>query len=160
MNTAINEKPVSSDDGVEFSFDPARLDLDMIHRFLSREAYWSLDVPRSTLERAVAHSLCIGAYRRAHQIGFARLTTDRATFAYLGDVFVVAEERGFGIARRMVRTLLDHDDVKGLRRILLFTADAHALYRGLGFSPLSRPERGMEILRTDSYRASAPTGQT
>ena len=150
----MNERSASLDDDVEFSFDPARLDLDVIHRFLSSEAYWSIGIPRITVERAVAHSLCVGAYRGVHQIGFARLTTDRATFAYLADVFVVASERGLGIARRMVRALLDHDDVQGLRRILLFTADAHALYRELGFSALARPERGMEILRPDSYRAS------
>ena len=144
---------------VEFSFNPARLDLDLIHRFLSTEAYWSIGIPRATVDRAIAHSLCIGAYRADRgdggQVGFARLTTDRATFAYLSDVFVVTDERGRGIAQRMVRALLDHDDVQGLRRIVLFTADAHALYRGLGFSSLSRPERGMEILRPDSYRVSA-----
>ena len=144
-------------EGFEFSFYPARLDLDVIHRFLSSEAHWSMGIPRTTVERAIAHSLCIGAYRGAHQVGFARLTTDRATFAYLADVFVVASQRGQGIARSMVRALLDHDEVQGLRRILLFTADAHALYRGLGFSALARPERGMEILRPDSYRESART---
>ena len=105
--------------------------------------------------RAIANSLCIGAYREAQQIGFARLTTDRATFAYLSDVFVVASERGQGIGRRTVRALLDHQDVRGLRRIVLFTSDAHALYREFGFTALSKPERGMEILRPDSYRASA-----
>ncbi len=145
----------SPDDDVEFSFDTSRLDLDLIHGFLSNEAYWSPGIPRTVVERAVAHSLCIGAYRAARQIGFARLTTDRATFAYLSDVFIIAGERGLGIARRMLSALLDHQDVQGLRRIVLFTADAHALYRDLGFSPLARPERGMEILRPDSYRASA-----
>ncbi len=151
----MSKRSVPRDDAVEFSFDPARLDLDVIHRFLSGEAYWSLGISRTTVERAIAHSLCIGAYRGGYQVGFARLVTDRATFAYLADVFVVASERGRGIARRMVRTLLEHDDAQGLRRILLFTADAHALYRDLGFSALARPERGMEILRPDSYRASA-----
>lgn len=150
---------MKSDPPVEFSFDPTRLDLDVVHRFLSTEAYWSPDVPRAIVERAIANSLCIGAYRNARQIGFARLTTDRATFAYLSDVFIVASERGHGVARRMVRALLDHPDVQGLRRMLLFTADAHALYRDLGFLPLSKPERGMEILRPDSYRASAPATQ-
>ncbi len=149
------EGSVQLDDDVQFSFDPKRLDLDIVHGFLSRDAYWSLGVPRIVVERAIAHSLCIGAYREARQIGFARLTTDRATFAYLSDVFVIAGERGLGIARRMLRALLDHQDVQGLRRIVLFTADAHALYRDLGFSMLSKPERGMEILRPDSYRASA-----
>ena len=150
----INER-LASDDDVEFSFDPARLDLDVIHRFLSDESYWSPGILRDTVERAIAHSLCIGAYRGTLQVGFARLITDRATFAYLADVFIVTSERGRGIARRMVRTLLDHDDAQGLRRTLLFTADAQALYRGLGFAALARPERGMEILRPDGYRASA-----
>ena len=142
------------DEAVEFSFDPTRLDLDVIHRFLSSEAYWSMGIPRATVDRAITHSLCVGAYRGALQIGFARLATDRATFAYLADVFVVASERGLGIARRMLRTLLDHDDVRGLRRILLFTADAHSLYRDLGFSALARPERGMEIVRPEIYGPS------
>ena len=138
----------------ELSFDRARLDLDVIHRFLSTEAYWSLGIPRAVVERAIAHSLCIGAYRDGAQVAFARLVTDHATFAYLGDVFVVAAERGAGLATRLVRTLLDHDDIQGLRRVLLFTADAHAVYRGLGFAPLARPERGMEIVVPDVYRAS------
>ncbi len=151
----MSEASATQGEPIEFSFDSARLDLDAIHRFLSDEAYWSLGVPRATVECAIAHSLCIGAYRGAHQVGFARLVTDCATFAYLADVFVIASERGRGIAQRMVRTLLDHEDVTGLRRILLFTAETHALYRGLGFSALARPERGMEILRPDSYRGSA-----
>jgi len=137
------------------SFDPERLDLDLIHRFLSTQAYWSSGIPRAVVERSVANSLCIGAYRETAQVGFARLVTDRATFAYLADVFVVAAERGHGIATRMVRALLAHHDVQGLRRVLLFTADAHALYEGLGFRTLARPERGMEILRPDVYRSTA-----
>lgn len=151
----MSERSISHDDLVEFSFDSARLDLDIIHRFLSGDAYWSLGISRTTVDRAIVHSLCIGAYRGGHQVGFARLVTDRATFAYLADVFVIAGERGRGIARRMVGTLLEHDNVQGLRRIILFTADAHALYRDLGFSALARPERGMEILRPDSYSAVA-----
>lgn len=139
---------------VVFSFDPARLDLDVVHAFLSTEAYWSIGIPRATVARAIAHSLCIGAYRDDRQIGFARLTTDRATFAYLGDVFVVSTDRGKGIAREMVRRLLVHEDVQALRRVLLFTADAHSLYASLGFTPLVRPERGMEIVRPGIYRAA------
>lgn len=142
----------------EYSFDAARLDLELVHRYLATEAYWSAGIPRAVVERAIVNSLCIGAYRGREQVGFARLVTDRATFAYLGDVFVVAKERGQGIARRMVRTLLDHDDVQGLRRTLLFTADAHALYRDLGFTDLARPERGMEIVRTEPYRAAGVAG--
>ncbi len=142
-------------DTVELSFDPARLDLDLIHRFLSTDAYWSAGIPRAVVERAVANSLCIGAYADGAQVGFARLITDRATFAYLADVFVVSARRGRGIATRMVRALLAHDDVWGLRRVLLFTADAHALYEGLGFASLARPERAMEIVRPNIYRIAA-----
>ena len=145
-------------DGVELSFDTARLDVDLIHAFLSIEAYWSPGIPRATVQRAITNSLCIGAYAGSAQVGFARLVTDRATFAYLCDVFVVAGHRGRGHARRMVDALLYHREAQGLRRILLFTADAHPLYRGLGFSSLARPERAMEVVRTDVYRAAAAAG--
>ncbi len=144
-------------DDVAFSFDAARLDRDVIHRFLSDEAYWSLGISRATVDRSIDHSLSIGAYRDVQQIGFARLVTDRATFAYLADVFVLPHERGRGIAREMVRTLMAHEDAQGLRRVLLFTADAHALYRDFGFAPLAKPERAMEIVRPDLYRTAART---
>ena len=144
---------VAATSALELSFAHERLDLSLIHRFLSGEAYWSPGIPRDVVERAVANSLCIGAYRDGRQVGFARLVTDRATFAYLADVFVVAAERGAGIGRQMVLALLDHDDAQGLRRVLLFTADAHAVYTPLGFRAIGRPERGMEILRTDPYSA-------
>lgn len=145
----------SIDRVVELSFDDARLDIDVIHRFLSTEAYWSPGVPRAVVERAIAHSLCVGAYTENRQVGFARLVTDRATFAYLADVFVVVSERGRGVAKRMVQALLDHGEAGSLRRVLLFTADAHALYRGLGFAPLGRPERAMEIVQPELYRTVA-----
>jgi GNAT superfamily N-acetyltransferase len=144
-----------SDDSIDLSFDAARLDVAAIHGFLSTQAYWSMGVPRDVVERAIANSLCIGAYRERDQVGFARVVTDRATFAYLADVFVVTSARGQGIARRMVGTLLAHDDLASLRRVLLFTADAHPLYRGLGFAALAKPERGMEILRPDVYESAS-----
>jgi N-acetylglutamate synthase-like GNAT family acetyltransferase len=136
---------------VELSFDVARLDVEVIHGFLSRDAYWSKGVPRAIVERAIANSLCIGAYRDGAQVGFARLVTDRATFAYLADVFVTMSMRGSGVGKRMVGALLAHPDVQGLRRSLLFTADAHGLYRQFGFAPLARPERAMEIVDPDVY---------
>ena len=142
-------------DAVEYSFDAARLDVDAIHRYLTNDAYWCLGIPRATIEKAIAHSLCIVAYRGGVLIGFARLVTDRATFAYLCDVFVLAPERGQGIATRMVRALLDHPEAQGLRRTLLFTRDMHALYARLGFDAIARPERGMEIVRPDIYQSSA-----
>jgi GNAT superfamily N-acetyltransferase len=145
-----------STEAITLSFDVDQLDRSLIHAFLSTEAYWSIGVPRAVVERAVANSLCIGAYRDGAQVGFARVVTDRATFAYLADVFVIAPARGRGIARTMVDALLAHDDLQGLRRVLLFTADAHPLYRSLGFSALARPERAMEIVRPDVYRSPPP----
>ena len=140
---------------IDYSFDPARFDRDRIHAFLSTEAYWSMGVPRAVVDRAIDHSLGIGAYRDGEQIGFARVVTDRATFAYLADVFVVQSARGRGIARTMVGALLAHEDLAGLRRVFLFTADAHALYRSLGFSAVAKPERAMEIVRPDVYRSAS-----
>ena len=100
----------------DISHDRARLDLDMIHGFLSR-AYWSPDVPRHVVEKAVEHSVCVGAFRGEDQVGFARAVTDYATFAYLADVFVLEEHRGRGIAKAMVQSLLQHPDLQGLRTL-------------------------------------------
>jgi GNAT superfamily N-acetyltransferase len=128
--------------GYEISTDPARLDLDLIHRFLSREAYWSPGVPRDVVERALANSLCFGLFAPGGaQAGFARAVTDRATFAYLADVFVLPEHRGRGLGVWLVETVLAHPDLQGLRRIELATVDAHGLYERFGFEPLRRVER-------------------
>jgi GNAT superfamily N-acetyltransferase len=133
------------------SDDPARLDRDAIHRFLSQEAYWSRGIDRATVERSIAHSLCFGAYAADAQIGFARVITDRATFAYLCDVFVLAAWRGHGVAARMLAAIDAHPSLQRLRRFLLFTTDAHGLYRRFGFTPLATPERGMERLQLNPY---------
>lgn len=127
------------------SDDPALLDVARVHAWLA-SSYWSPGVARETVERAIAHSHCLGAYAGDTQIGYARMVTDRTTFAWLADVWVDAPARGQGLGRRMVRWFLDHPDYQGLRRIALATADAHGVYAGLGFRPLSRPERYMERL--------------
>ena len=130
--------------GYEISTERERLDLDVIHGFL-REAYWSPGVPRDVVERSFAHSLCFGLYAPdGAQAGFARAVTDRATFAWIADVFVLPEHRGQGLATWLMRTLLDHPDLRELRRVVLATKDAHGLYTGLGFGALARPERWME----------------
>ena len=134
------------------SFDPERVDLDIVHGFLTT-SYWSPGIPREAVARALAGSLCVGAYRAdGRQIGIARLVTDRATFAYLADVFVDEAARGLGIGRAMVRALMDHPDTQGLRRWLLATVDAHGVYQALGWVPLAHPERFLEILDPDVYR--------
>lgn len=140
----------------EISADPARLDRALIHAWLSTESYWARGIPRAVLDRALDHSLCFGAYRDGAQVGFARVVTDRATFAYLADVFMLPEARGQGGARRLVAAVLAHPDLQGLRRMALATRDAHALYAQYGFTPLARPETFMERYRPDVYAAAPP----
>jgi GNAT superfamily N-acetyltransferase len=115
------------------STDRARLDLDAIHRFLSTEAYWSPGVGRDVVERSIEYSLPFGVYLGDEQVGFARVVTDRATFAWLADVYILAEHRGQGLSKRLVAAILGHPELQGMRRWLLGTADAHGLYRRFGF---------------------------
>lgn len=140
------------------STDPALLDLDAIHAFLST-AYWSPGVPRETVERAIRNSLSFGLYDGDRQAGFARVVTDRATFAYLADVFVLPDYRSKGLGTWLVETVLAHPDLQGLRRWLLATQDAHELYRRHGFTELRWPERLMEILDVEVYTRGSPTGR-
>lgn len=139
---------------IAFSFDPAQFDVAAIHAFLST-SYWSPGVPLQVVEKAIAGSLCIGALHCGAQVGFARLVTDRATFAYLADVYVLPEHRGQGVSRAMLKALFAHPDVQGLRRMMLATRDAHALYAKFGFTPLAAPERFMELHRPDVYAGFA-----
>ena len=125
------------------STDPALLDLDLVHRFLSEEAYWSSGVDRETVERSIEHSIAFGLYRGAEQVGFARVVTDRAAIAYLADVFVLSDERGGGLGKWLVETVLSHPDLRDLRVFFLGTADAHSLYERYGFRPVD-PARMME----------------
>jgi N-acetylglutamate synthase-like GNAT family acetyltransferase len=133
------------------------LDLDIIHGFL-RESYWARGIPRALVETAVANSLCFGVYHSARQVGFARAITDRATFAYLGDVFILPDWRGRGLAAWLVTCILAHPELQGVRRILLATSDAHGLYRGCGFAALKEPGKFMEIVRPNPYRAAHSNG--
>jgi len=130
-------------DALEISTDPSRFDLDVVHGYLSR-SYWAKGIPRSTVERSMAGSLCFGAFAGGRQIGFARVITDRATFAYLADVFVVEEHRGHGVASRLMEAIQAHPELQGLRRWLLVTRDAHPLYEKFGFRSLAHPEWLME----------------
>lgn len=132
------------------SDDRAELDLDLIHGFLS-QTYWSPNIPRETIERAIEGSHVVGAYDDRGQIGFARVITDHATFAYLADVFVLPDQRGKGIATAMVRHLQDHPALQGLRRWLLVTRDAQPVYAALGWTPITAPERFMERHDPDVY---------
>jgi GNAT superfamily N-acetyltransferase len=135
----------------EIATDPARLDRLLIHAFLSEHAYWSIGVPRTVVDRAIEHSLCFGLYHTSRQLGFARVVTDRATFAYLADVFVLPEARGRGLSKWLIDAILRHPELQGLRRWLLATRDAHGLYAQFGFAPPASPVRFMERHDPDVY---------
>ena len=137
--------------GIVVDDDPARLDMDVIHGFLAG-TYWSQGIPREVVERAVRNSLCFGLYDGDRQVGFARVVTDRATFAYLADVFVLESHRGRGLSKLLVAEILGHPSLQGLRRWILATRDAHSLYAQYGFKPLGAPERFMELHDPDVYR--------
>ena len=133
------------------STDVSRFDIDAIHAFLSREAYWSLGIPRDVVARALANSVAAGAFSGEHQVGLARVVTDKATFAWLCDVFVLEAHRGRGVAQRMLSALREHPDLQGLRRWVLATRDAHELYKRCGFVQLANPERWMAINDPEVY---------
>jgi len=137
----------------EITCDKARLDTGAIHSFLS-QSYWSPGIPRAIVERAIANSLCFGVLHESQQVGFARVVTDKATFAYLADLYILPEHRGKGLARRLMDQLIRHPDLQGLRRMLLATRDAHALYAKFGFRPLAAPERFMEVHNPNAYASS------
>jgi GNAT superfamily N-acetyltransferase len=132
-------------DGYVISDDPARLDRGLIHRFLSEESYWSPGIPRQVVDRALDNSICFGVYAGGEQAAFARVVTDRATFGYLSDVFVVDAHRGRGLGQWLVETVLEHPELQGLRQFMLGTWDAHGLYERYGWRPLERVERFMSI---------------
>ncbi|RCS31035.1 N-acetyltransferase [Rhodanobacter denitrificans] len=131
--------------------DKDSLDIGLIHRFLSTEAYWSRGIPRATVERAIEGSLCFGGYLDGRQVAFARVVTDGATFGYLADVFVLPECRGQGHSKALMAEVMAHPQLQGLRRFSLATSDAHGLYAGFGFAAPARPESLMEKLDPDVY---------
>jgi GNAT superfamily N-acetyltransferase len=142
-------------DALRISTDRDELDVDLIHRFLSEEAYWSRGIPRATVERAIAGSLCFGGYLEGiGQVAFARVTTDGATFGYLADVFVLPSQRGRGFSKQLMDAVMAHPQLQGLRRFMLATGDAHGLYAQYGFAAPSRPQTLMEILRPDIYQTA------
>jgi GNAT superfamily N-acetyltransferase len=134
---------------IELDDDPMRLDLDRIHGWLAA-SYWSPGIERAVMERAIAGSHPLGAYRDGEQVGFARAITDHATFAWIADVWVAEEARGQGLGQRLVSWFIDHPQFVGIRRIGLVTADAHGVYAKVGFTPLLRPDRYMERLSPDA----------
>ena len=133
------------------STDAARLDLDVIHGCLT-QSYWAEGIPRETVERSIANSLCFGVYDGDQQVGFARVITDYETFAYLADVFIIESRRGRGLSKFLVECIVKHPELQGLRRWMLATRDAHDLYAKFGFQPLAKPDRFMELHNPEIYK--------
>ena len=138
-------------DGFTISTDKNKIDIDYVHAFLT-QSYWSPGIPMETVKRAMENSLCFGIYDNHKQIGYARMITDQATFAYLADVFIDEEFRGKGLGKWLVEAILAHPGLQGLRRMLLATRDAHSLYAQFGFTPFTNPERWMQIHIPDAYK--------
>lgn len=136
---------------VEISTDRNRLDIDLIHRFLTTESYWAQNRTLEQTTTAIENSLCFGAYFGDQLIGFGRVVTDFATFAYVGDVFVIAEYRGRGISKSLMKAMVEHPRLQGLRRWVLATLDAHGLYEQFEFAQLRFPERWMERTAPGAY---------
>lgn len=136
------------------STDLTRLDLHLIHQYLSKESYWAGNIPLEVVERSIKYSLCFGVYAANKQVGFARLVTDRATFAYLADVFILPDHRGKGLSKQLMAYIHAYPEVQGLRRWILGTKDAHGLYEQFGWKPI--PEelvgRFMQLHNPDVYR--------
>jgi GNAT superfamily N-acetyltransferase len=132
------------------STDNQLLNVELIHRFLSTESYWAAGRPLDVVQRSLEHSLNFGVYSQGQQIGLARLVTDYATFVYLADVFILKQWRGRGLAKWLVEVITAHPDLQGMQRWLLFTRDAHDLYRKVGFAALRNPDRAMEKRGLDS----------
>jgi len=133
------------------STDKARLDAKEIQRFLAEESYWAQSRTFEQTRRAIENSMCFGLYTDDRQIGFARVVTDQATFAYIGDVYVLEEFRGRGLSKWLMETIVSHPDLQGLRRWVLATLDAHGLYAQYDFTGLKFPERWMERTAPDAY---------
>jgi GNAT superfamily N-acetyltransferase len=133
------------------STDRVLLDLDIVHGFLT-DCYWAKGIPRDIVARSIENSLCFGVYAEGKQVGFARVISDFATYAYIGDVFVLDSFRGRGLGKWLMECIMQHPRLQGLRRWSLVTRDAHGLYAQLGFEPLKKPQNYMELHRPDVYQ--------
>jgi GNAT superfamily N-acetyltransferase len=143
--------------GFVVSTDRRRFDLNVIHDFLTN-CYWAKGISRETVARSIEHALCFGVYDGSGaQVGFARVVSDFATVAYLGDVFVVETHRGRGLSKFMMESIMQHPALQGLRRWILLTRDAHGLYKQFGFTPLASADRYMELHRPEVYEIRKTT---
>lgn len=138
--------------GYRISTKKEEMDFEFIHAYISR-SYWASGIPRDIMARAMENSICFGVFKdEGEQVGFARVISDKASFAYLADVFIIEEERGRGLSKWLLQTILAHEDLQGLRRFNLATRDAHGLYAQYGFKPLANPDYHMEVSRPKIYQ--------
>ena len=155
VTSTFGDAPIDVHQGeYTVSTDRSRIDVSAVHAFLTR-TYWSPGIPEETVRRAIAGSICFGVYHGDAQVGFARVITDRATFAYLSDVYVLESHRGRGLSKWMMSVIMAHPDLTGLRRFSLSTRDARGLYEQFGFQLVASPQMQMEILRRDIYVKAA-----
>lgn len=138
-------------EGFSISTDKTKLDLDGIHAFLSTKAYWCKNIPKEKVQSSIENSLCFGVYDNKKQIGFARIITDYATIAYLGDVYILEEYRSQGLSKWLMETVMNHPNLQGLRRWILLTGDAHGLYRQFGWTDIADPSKWMELHHKKVY---------
>lgn len=136
-----------------FSNDKTKLQVGVIHHYLSKESYWAQNIPLEIIEATIKGSVCFGVYHKNAQVGYARVITDNATFGYLADVFIIEPYRGKGLSKALMGFIMNHEPFKKLRRFMLATRDAHELYKKSGFTPLATPDRFMEIKPFESYPA-------
>ena len=134
------------------STDKARIDVMAVHDFLANYSYWAKDIPLETVRLSVQNSLCFGLFHHEKQVGFARIITDFATVAYLGDVYVLQKHRGKGLSKWLISQVMAYPYLQGLRRWVLLTADAHLLYEKYGWKPIERPDRYMEVFNPNVYK--------
>ncbi len=145
-------KPITwTKEQYQLSTDRAKLDVTMIHRYLSEDSYWAPNIPRDIVELSIEHSLCFGLYHQNEQVGFARMITDYATFGYLADVFILPSHQGQGLGKWMMWCIKAHPELQRLRWMMLATADAHGLYQQYGFQGIARPDRLMEARNFTNY---------
>jgi GNAT superfamily N-acetyltransferase len=138
-------------DEIVINADRERLQIDVIHRFLANDSYWARERTIEQTKTAIENSICFGVYAGERQIGFARVVSDKATFAYLGDVFILEAFRGRGLSKRLMQEIVSHPELQGLRRWVLATLDAHGLYEQFEFAELRYPERWMEKTAPNAY---------
>ena len=138
--------------GYKISSETNDMDVSVIHGYISR-SYWAKNIPLNTMETAINNSLCFGVFTESgNQVAFARMVTDTATFAYLADVFVLEEHRGKGISKWIMKNIIEHPKLQGIRRMTLATSDAHTLYEQFGFKALNSPESFMELHQPEVYK--------